>query len=97
MNEELCSRIEAILDQQVRPALAQDGGGIDIYDFQDGVLQVRLLGQCSSCPSAATTMDEIVKTALLGKVEGIKDVELVQGVVSDELLDFARKMLRHEI
>ena len=97
MNEELRARIEALLDAQVRPALAQDNGGIAIHDFQDGILQVRLLGQCSSCPSAGATMDQVVRSAIIGKVEGIKDVELVQGVVSDELIDFARKMLRHEI
>ena len=44
MSEDL-KRIEAVLDQQVRPALRAHGGEIQIDHLEDGVLYVKLLGQ----------------------------------------------------
>ena len=46
--------IDAVFDETVRPALAQDGGGITILDYQDNTLRIRYQGACGSCPSSAT-------------------------------------------
>lgn len=45
-------RIEAVLDQQVRPALASDGGGLDLVDLQGDELIVQYHGACGSCSSS---------------------------------------------
>lgn len=45
-------RIELVLDQQVRPALASDGGGIDLVDLQGDELIVQYHGACGSCSSS---------------------------------------------
>lgn len=45
-------RIEAVLDQHVRPALASDGGGIDLVDLQGDELIVQYQGACGSCSSS---------------------------------------------
>ncbi len=46
--------IDAVFDETVRPALAQDGGGVTILDFKDNTLRIRYQGACGSCPSSAT-------------------------------------------
>jgi len=46
--------IDAVLDETVRPALANDGGGLTVLDFSDNTLRIRYQGACGSCPSAAT-------------------------------------------
>lgn len=46
--------IDAVFDETVRPALAQDGGGVTILDFKDNTLHIRYQGACGSCPSSAT-------------------------------------------
>ncbi len=46
--------IDAVFDETVRPALAQDGGGVTILDFKDDTLRIRYQGACGSCPSSAT-------------------------------------------
>jgi len=46
--------IDAVLDETVRPALANDGGGITVLDFEDNTLRIRYQGACGSCPSSAT-------------------------------------------
>ncbi len=45
-------RIETVLDQHVRPALASDGGGIDLVDLQGDELLVQYHGACGSCSSS---------------------------------------------
>lgn len=45
-------RIEAVLDQHVRPALASDGGGLDLVDLQGDELMVQYHGACGSCSSS---------------------------------------------
>lgn len=45
-------RIESVLDQHVRPALASDGGGVDLVDLQSDELIVQYHGACGSCSSS---------------------------------------------
>jgi len=45
-------RIEGVLDQHVRPALASDGGGLDLVDLQGDELIVQYHGACGSCSSS---------------------------------------------
>jgi Fe-S cluster biogenesis protein NfuA len=52
-NDEMLSKIEQIIDENVRPALAGDGGGLEVLAYQDGVLSVHYQGACGSCPSAS--------------------------------------------
>ena len=44
--------INEILDKRVRPALAGDGGGLEILDLHDKTLTIRYQGACGTCPSA---------------------------------------------
>lgn len=44
--------INDILDKRVRPALAGDGGGLEVLDLQDKTLTIRYQGACGTCPSA---------------------------------------------
>ena len=64
MSEDL-KRIEAVLDQQVRPALRAHGGEIQIDHLEDGVLYVKLLGQCAGCPSADLTNETLVEAEVV--------------------------------
>ncbi len=45
-------RIEGVLDQHVRAALASDGGGIDLVDLKEQDLFVQYQGACGSCSSS---------------------------------------------
>lgn len=89
--------IEKVLDERVRPDLSLHGGNIRIEKLEDGVLHVRMLGQCSGCPSAELTMENLVDTELKEAFPELKQVVLVTGV-SDELIAAAKEMLnrRHQ-
>jgi len=45
-------RINEILDDKVRPALAGDGGYLEILELKDHTLKIRYQGACGSCPSS---------------------------------------------
>jgi len=45
-------RINEILDERVRPALAGDGGYLEIIGLKDHTLSIRYQGACGSCPSS---------------------------------------------
>ena len=77
----------------MRPNLAQHGGDIEIEKLEDGVLHVRMNGQCSGCPSAELTLENLVNTELKEAFPELKDVVLVTGV-SDDLIAQARQIMR---
>ena len=85
--------IEEIIEKKVRPELEYHGGDIKIVSVDDGTVRVRLTGNCSGCPSAQITMEEIVKEEIMNEADWVKDVVLVTGV-SDELISEARDILR---
>ena len=93
MTEEL-RKIEAVLDEKVRPALRAHGGEIEIDRLEDGVLYVKLLGQCAGCPSADLTNETIVEAELGKALPELGRRAAVVQTVSDELWEQAKKLLR---
>jgi len=51
---ELLNKINAFLDQRVRPALAGDGGGLEVLGMDGYTVMIRYQGACGSCPSSIT-------------------------------------------
>ena len=93
MNEDL-KRIEEVLDEKVRPSLRAHGGEIQVDHLEDGVLYVKLLGQCAGCPSADLTNETLVEAELVKTLpELVKKVSVIQ-TVSDELWEQAKRLLR---
>ena len=92
----MIERIEEVLEKKVRPALLSHEGDVQIVEYADGVLKIRLTGHCSGCPSAYLTTEELIAAKIKEKMSEVKDVVLVQEV-NPELLDFARRILNHEI
>jgi Fe-S cluster biogenesis protein NfuA len=45
-------RINEILDDKVRPALAGDGGWLEVLSLREHTLSIRYQGACGSCPSS---------------------------------------------
>ncbi|AGA57066.1 MAG: NifU family protein [Thermobacillus sp.] len=62
-----------VLDK-LRPFLQRDGGDVELVDVEDGVVKLRLMGACGSCPSSTITLKAGIERALLEEVEGIQEV-----------------------
>jgi Fe-S cluster biogenesis protein NfuA len=50
----LLKKINQLLDQKVRPALAGDGGGLQVLGIDGFTVKIRYQGACGSCPSSIT-------------------------------------------
>jgi len=57
-------RIEGVLDEHVRPALASDGGGMDLIDLSGDQLFVQYHGACGSCSSSVGGTLQFVQDSL---------------------------------
>ncbi|MFC4775578.1 NifU family protein [Paenibacillus sp. GCM10023252] len=62
-----------VLDK-LRPFLQRDGGDCELVDVEDGIVKLRLLGACGSCPSSTITLKAGIERALLEEVEGVQEV-----------------------
>ena len=67
-------RILDILNDQIRPAVASDGGDIIFDSYKDGVLRLHLQGACSSCPSSIMTLKAGIETMLKREIPELKEV-----------------------
>lgn len=67
-------KINEILDKQIRPAIAGDGGDVIFQSFEDGVLRLQLQGACSSCPSSTMTLKHGIEQMLKREVPELKEV-----------------------
>lgn len=56
--------IEETLEREIRPALKQDGGDIELVDFADDRVAVRLHGTCSTCSASQLTLKHYVEDKL---------------------------------
>jgi len=71
-------KIEMVLDS-IRPAIRADGGDVEFLDFREaeGIVEVRLLGACESCPISMMTLREGIERRLKGSVPGVVEVTAV--------------------
>jgi Fe-S cluster biogenesis protein NfuA len=74
--DDMQKQVEEVLDK-LRPFLLRDGGDVELVDIEDGIVKVRLMGACGSCPSSTITLKAGIERALLEEVPGVKELEQV--------------------
>ena len=67
-------RIQRILDQEIRPYVAQDGGDVLFAGFRDGTVELYLQGSCSGCPSSTATLKHGIEARLREAVPEVQEV-----------------------
>ena len=58
----------------IRPYLQSHGGDVELLSVADGIATVRLSGACNGCSMSAVTLQDGVREALVGAVDGITDI-----------------------
>jgi Fe-S cluster biogenesis protein NfuA len=74
--EALRERVEAALDT-IRPAIAMDGGNVELLDIEDGVVTLRMMGACGGCPMSTMTLKRGIEQRLRELVPGIERVDAI--------------------
>jgi Fe-S cluster biogenesis protein NfuA len=71
-------RVEEALDL-IRPALQNDGGNVELVDVDEaaGVVKVKLVGACGSCPMSQMTLRMGVERVLKEQIPEINEVVAV--------------------
>lgn len=70
-------KISAILDERIRPALAGDGGWLEIVKLEDNLLTIKYQGACGSCPSSLSGTLMAIEGMLKNEVDPELEVEAV--------------------
>lgn len=71
---EIENKIVSILDAEIRPAVAMDGGDISFEKYEDGFVYLRMQGSCAGCPSSMMTLKMGVETRLKEAIPEIQEV-----------------------
>ena len=61
---DLMKQINELLDRRVRPALAGDGGGLEVLGIDGYSVKIKYQGACGSCPSSISGTLAAIETLL---------------------------------
>lgn len=70
-------RIREILDLEIRPAVAMDGGDITLDRVENGTVYLHMQGSCAGCPSSTATLRMGIETRIKEAIPEIVEVVAV--------------------
>lgn len=73
-DDELVAQIKTLLDEKVRPAVAQDGGDIIYHGFEKGIVYLHMQGSCAGCPSSTATLKHGIENLLRYYIPEVTEV-----------------------
>lgn len=76
-DDETVMMIKELLDSKIRPTVQEDGGDIIFMGFVNGVVELKMQGSCSSCPSSIVTLKNGVQNMLQFYIPEVVSVEQV--------------------
>ncbi len=79
-SENILEKIEALIEARIRPAIKKDGGDIIIEKFEEGILFIKLTGNCSGCPYAMITIKEGIEKILKNYIPQVKEVKPMENI-----------------
>ena len=74
---EIVKQINDLLEERIKPAVAQDGGDISFVEFKNGIVFLELRGACSGCPSSTITLKSGIENMLKYYIPEIVSVEAI--------------------
>lgn len=95
--ETLRKQVIEVIEQYIRPQIAAHGGDIVLLDIVDGAIHIKLIGNCSGCPSAQLTTENIVETTLREHLGDRFQKVVLRNEVSEDLISMAKKILDKKI
>jgi Fe-S cluster biogenesis protein NfuA len=70
-------QIKQILRDEIRPAVAMDGGDIVFQSYEAGRVFLQMHGACAGCPSSAMTLKDGIETRLKQAIPEVQEVVAV--------------------
>lgn len=74
MKDEILKALESM-----RPFLQSDNGDVELVEVtEDGIVNVKLLGECKDCPLSVMTLRAGIERSLMQQVPGVRRIEAVK-------------------
>lgn len=67
-------QIKSIINTEIRPVVALDGGDIVFSHYEDQVVYLHMKGSCAGCPSSTATLKEGIEVRLKEALPEIREV-----------------------
>jgi len=73
----MLEEVKEVIEKEIKPLLAMEGGSIDLVSVEDGTVKVKLSGACAGCPMSQYTLVNFVEATLKEKIPEVKEVVAV--------------------
>ncbi|MNJ94733.1 Fe/S biogenesis protein NfuA [compost metagenome] len=60
----IVKEIKGILNREIRPVVALDGGDIVFHKYENNILYVHMKGACAGCPSSTATLKDGIEVRM---------------------------------
>ena len=72
--KEVENKINEIIEK-IRPFLANDGGDLEFVKFEDGIVYIKMLGNCSNCIYTGGDISDTIETILTSEIPEVIGVK----------------------
>lgn len=96
-DSEIVAMIKELLETRIRPAVQEDGGDIvfKTWDEDSGIVELKMMGACSGCPSSAITLKSGIENMLMHYIPEVKGVVEAEDESKNEGLKAFDKLEQH--
>lgn len=70
-------RIIEVIDK-IRPFLQNDGGDIEFINFENGIVNIKMLGACMDCVNLDSTISEGIEMILTDEISEVIGVNVIK-------------------
>ena len=71
---DVVKRVKELLENYVKPAVEMDGGAIQFISYDDGVVNLKMHGSCSGCPSSMITLKAGIEGMMKRMIPEVREV-----------------------
>lgn len=68
-NDPILQKVQAVLNETILPALASDGGGLEVVGRHEKQILIRYQGACGTCPSSLTGTLAAIENLIHQKID----------------------------
>ena len=74
MSDDLKTRVQALIESMINPAVAGHGGFVELVDVQDNRVYLQMGGGCQGCGAADVTLKQGIERLIKEEIPEIEEV-----------------------
>lgn len=89
-------KIQNLVEKNLGEYFQSHGGGLEVISLENNILRVKMKGKCANCPSAISELETFIFQEIKSQFPTVEKITVVNEV-SNEMIDFAKKILNKTI